>query len=432
MDEKQLKIKQKVSALALCSVTFMIVYNIAAWYASKLYYVPSFVLDFEKHIPFISWSIIPYMSSGIFFCLVFFFCKDNEQLEILTKRILFVTIVAGLCFVVFPLRFNLPKPPSNDIISNCFFQFLKMFDSPFNQSPSLHMAYAFIFWTILRNLKKWRLFLMIWLILLGISTLTTFQHHFIDVITGAILAHISFIVFPYSKNDFRYRNFHIANYYFLCGWIVIFISVLLNQFFGNIWLILLWLAMMIILIGYHYQNNNIYFLKNRNGNIPRFKKVFYFPYLLIYKLFWKLRRNKYPIEILPSIYISSRPNIEETKFLNIDENSIVYDLSAEMEELNRIRNQSNYHFYPFLDIGTFDIDETRKLVNHISDDYIRLPKNGKILIHCTMGYTRSTVIAILVMRKILSLPLDEAITKIKNINKNAVIHTYLQDFLKKF
>jgi protein-tyrosine phosphatase len=187
-----------------------------------------------------------------------------------------------------------------------------------------------------------------------------------------------------------------------------------------------------ILIGYHDQTNNIYFLKNRKGNIALGKKIFYFPYLLIYRIFWKFIRNKHPIEIAPKIYISSRPDNQEYSHLNIDENTFFYDLSAEMEELPTIKNGSKYYFSPFLDIGTFDINETRQLVDQIYDDHIRLPKNGKILIHCTMGYTRSTIIAILVMEKVLSLPLDDAIINIKNINKKAVIHSYLQDFLKKF
>ena len=432
MDEKRLKTIQKVYALALCSVTFMIVYNLAALYASKLDYVPSFVLDFEKNIPFISWTIIPYMTSGILFCSVFFFCQDKEQLKVLTKRMLFVTIIAGSCFIIFPLRFSLSKPILDNSIFSYFFYFLETFDSPFNQSPSLHIAYAFIFWSIFRNFKKWRMLLMSWLVLLGISTLTTYQHHFIDVITGAMLAQISFIIFPYRKQDYKFRNFHVANYYFLFGWIFILISFLLDNFLGSFWLILLWPAIMNMLIGYHYQTNNIYFLKNRKGNIFLYKKIFYFPYLLIYRIFWKFIRNKKLIEIAPKIYISSRPGNQEYNHLNIDKNTFVYDLSAEMDELAKIKNGSKYYFSPFLDIGTFDIDETRQLVDQIYDNHIGLSKNGKILIHCTMGYTRSTIIAILVMEKVLSLPLDEAIINIKNINKKAVIHSYLQDFLKKF
>ncbi|MDW9379979.1 hypothetical protein GFU89_07225 [Chryseobacterium sp. JV558] len=433
MDEKRLTVQRKAYALILCAIVFMMVYNFAAWYLSTLDEILSFVFGFEKYIPFIPWSIIPYMTSGIFFCAVFFFCQNKEQLKILTQRVLFVTIAAGLCFLLFPLKFSLPKPQVSSSLLGYSFQFLKTFDSPFNQSPSLHIAYAFIFWSVFRNLKRGRTLLLCWLILLGISTLTTYQHHCIDILTGSILAHFSFIIFPYRKNDFLYRNFQVANMYFLLGWIIILTALLMNQFSGNIGLFLLWPGTMTILIGYHYQKNNIYFLKDKEGNIPWIKKAFYSPYLLLYQIFWKFfRKNKMPVEILPDLYISSRPDRETLNNFGITQKTLVYDLSAEMEELSTIKDTAVYHSVPFLDIGTLDIDETQKLVTEITENYAQRSPDGKILIHCTMGFTRSSVIGILVMKNILSLPLTEAITLMKTHNKHAVIHTYLEDFLKKF
>lgn len=432
MDEKRLTIQQKLYALTLCAIVFMMVYNFAAWYVSKLPEVPSFVFDFENYIPFISWSIISYMTSGIFFCLVFFFCQNKEQLKVLTQRMLFITIVSGICFLLFPLKFSLSKPEVDSSVLGYSFQFLKVFDSPFNQAPSLHIAYAFIFWSVFRNVKSGRTFLMLWLILLGISTLTTYQHHFIDIITGSILAHLCFVIFPYRKNDFLYRNFHVANIYFLSGWIIILMAILINQFLGKAGLIMLWPGFMILLIGYHYQKNDISFLKNKAGNIPWFKKIFYFPYLLLYRIFWQFfRKNKTPVEVVPRLYISSRPDHKSLKDFKPDKTTLVYDVSAEMEELSLIKDKTTYHSFPFLDIGTFDTKETKKLVSEITVHYRHLPSDGKILIHCTMGFTRSSVIGILVIKNILSLPLTEAITIMKTHNKHAVIPTYLEDFLKK-
>ncbi len=433
MDEKRLKIQQKFYALTLCSVVFAVVYNYAAWHTSALQEVSSLVFDFEKYIPFIPWTVIPYMTSGLFFCLVFFLCTHKEQLKVLTQRMLFVTITAGIVFLLFPLKFSLPKPDTQNFIFGYSFNFLKAFDSPFNQAPSLHISYALIFWSVFRTLKKGRAVVLLWLILLGISTLTTYQHHCIDIIAGAILAHISFILFPYRKKDFWYRNFQVANFYFLSGWIFILIGLLLNQFLGSLGLILLWPAMMSFGIGYHYQKNNTYFLKDKNGNIHLIKKIFYFPFLLMYQIFWKfLRKNKIPIEPVSRIYISSKPNQETLNHFKVDKDTFVYDLSPEMEENSLLKEQSAYYFRPILDIGKFDTEKTQFLITEISRTYRHLPENGKILIHCTMGFTRSSVIGILVIKNILSLPLDEAITIMKTSNKDMILHSYLQDFLKKF
>lgn len=255
MTEKQLKIGQQVFALTVCTIVFMIVYNLCTWYASSLDNVPSFTFDFEKSIPFIPLSIIPYMASGIFFCMVFFSCKSKQQLKILTWRMLFVTMTAGFFFITVPLKFSFPKPEVPHRILGLPFSFLKTFDSPFNQSPSLHIAFAFIFWSVFKELSKWRIFLLIWLILLGISTLTTYQHHLIDILNGAILAHLSFIIIPYQKNNPEYRNFRMANYYFLSGWLLISAALLLNKFIGTEGLMLLLPALATIMIGYHYQKN---------------------------------------------------------------------------------------------------------------------------------------------------------------------------------
>jgi len=253
MTEKQLRIRQQAFALSLCTLVFMGVYNFCTWYASSLDFVPSFTFDFEKSIPFVPLSIIPYMASGLFFCLVFFSCKNKNQLKILTWRMLFVTVTAGIFFIAVPLRFSFAKPEVSHHILNLPFSFLKAFDSPFNQSPSLHIAFAFIFWSVFKDLSKWRVFLMIWLILLGISTLTTYQHHFIDILNGAILAHISFIIIPYRKHDPEYRNLRLANYYLLSGWILISAALLLNQYIGREGLMVLLPAILMIGIGYNLQ-----------------------------------------------------------------------------------------------------------------------------------------------------------------------------------
>lgn len=432
MDERRPTLKQQITAFIICATVFMTVYNFAAWYTSTAEKVPSFVFDFEKYIPFLPWSIIPYMTSGIFFCFVFFMGKNDEQLKILTRRMLFITVTAGLCFIVFPLQFSLVKPIANNFVLGYSFKFLKIFDSSFNQAPSLHIAYAFVFWTVFRNFRKTRLLIMLWLILLGISTLTVYQHHFIDILTAAVLAHFSFVIFPYRKDNFLYRNFQVANMYFLLAWIQISAALLLDKYFDHLWLFLLWPALMSMIIGYHYQKNNVRFLKDKEGNISLLRKFFYTPYLMVYWIFWKfLRKNKVPLEIAPRIYISSRPGSKDQHYFDSGSLILVYDLSAEIEENSSIKNHTFYRSVPFLDIGTFDDAETKKLIAEITEKYKTLPADGKILIHCTMGFTRSSVIGILIMKNILSLPIEEAAEMMRSINKNAVIHPYVKDFLKK-
>lgn len=275
MTEKKIKIRQQAFALTVCTVVFMIVYNVCTWYASSLPRVPSLTFDFEKWIPFVPLSIIPYMASAFFFCTVFFSCKNKYQLKILTWRMLFVTVIAGLFFILLPLQFSFTKPEVENRILRLPFSFLKAFDSPFNQSPSLHIAFAFVFWAVFKDISKWKNFFLVWLLLLGISTLTTYQHHLIDIVSGALLAHVSFIIIPYRKNDPEYRNLWLANYYFLIGWFFVAAALILHHFFSDTGLILLIPSLLTFILGYNCQkNNNIIFkyVLTVRQNILQFKK----------------------------------------------------------------------------------------------------------------------------------------------------------------
>jgi len=199
MDEKRLKgVGRKLLVAIYCLLLFQFTYPLTAAYASTLAAVTSVVFDFEQHIPFIPWMILPYMSSGLFFCIIPFYCQQEGQLLRYAKRFTFITLFAALCFLLFPLRFSFERPIVENQLLAIFFSFLKQYDSPFNQAPSLHVAYACLFWSVLRGqFSGWKKrALGVWLLLLGVGTLTVYQHHVIDVLTALILVQVSFMLFP--------------------------------------------------------------------------------------------------------------------------------------------------------------------------------------------------------------------------------------------
>ncbi len=434
MDEQKIELKAQIIYVIFCAVVFSTVYNASAWYTSTLSNVSSFVFNIESHIPFLPITIIPYLTSGVFFVSVFFCCNTLGDLKVLSKRILFITVIAGLSYLVYPLKFSLERPEVNNSVLNFLFQFITKVDSPFNEAPSLHIAFAFVFWTVYKERKStWKKGIGIWLFLLGVSTLTTYQHHLLDILTGAILAHISFIIFPKYGNKYELRNFHISNYYYSTGWILCLTSLLLSEFYSLYWLVLTWFVVVIFLIGLHYEKNNVHFLKDQQGIIKWYKKVFYFPYLAIYWFFWKfLRTVKKPIAVLPKMYISSRLGKKEIQYFKFDANTFVYDFSAELEEHKWIKDQSPYIAFPLLDIGGISTSKIRNIIIEISEKYHTLTNDGRIVIHCTMGLSRSTFIAILVVQNILSLSISESVIKVTHRHKKAVIRNYTQYFLKTF
>lgn len=434
MDETVITLGSKIKAALLCVIVFNVVYFGCTWYTTSLPYVPSFVFSFEKYIPFLAWTIVPYATSSWIFCSLCFFCKTKEQLSNLVKRILFIVVIAGLSYIFFPLKFSLIRPETGNILFEFLFQMLEKVDSPFNQAPSLHVAFAFVFWSVFKKFKtEWRYLLGVWCLLLMLSTLTTYHHHLIDIVLGAILAQFSFVVFPLHKKSFQSRNLHIANYYFLTGWVMVLMSLCLYEFYSVFYAILLWPSLVLFLIGIAYETNNVNYLKDNSGNTSWYKKVIYLPHLMMYWFFWRfLRKNTKPIEVIDKIHLSSRLGKVEIEKFKFDKNTLVYDFSAELEEPKQIKEKAQYFANPLLDVGAFDEQKIKRIVLEISEKYKNLPEDGKILIHCTMGFTRSTFMGVLVVKNILSLPLEGVMKVIKKRHKNAVLHKYLQDFLKTF
>src|SRR2546423_262441 len=69
------------------------------------------------------------------------------------------------------------------------FDVLTGVDKPFNQAPSLHIAFFVILWQLYarRVTGPWIWLVHSWFALIGVSVLTTFQHHFIDIPTGLLV-----------------------------------------------------------------------------------------------------------------------------------------------------------------------------------------------------------------------------------------------------
>jgi membrane-associated phospholipid phosphatase len=84
-----------------------------------------------------------------------------------------------------------------------FFAALTSFDKPFNQAPSLHIALLVILWDLYAGRPGvWRdAMLHGWSLLIAVSVLTTYQHHFIDIPTGALLGWLCVWLWPLDASQ---------------------------------------------------------------------------------------------------------------------------------------------------------------------------------------------------------------------------------------
>lgn len=174
--------------LAFLAPLFYLTYGAANFLAARRDHVPSFVFDWEQHVPFLAWTIFPYWSINVFYGLSLFLCRNEFELGRHARRLLTAQIIAVACFILWPLRMTFHRPQT-DGAAGFMFDALTSFDKPFNQAPSLHIALVIILWDVYRRWlpAKSHVILHGWSVLIGVSVLTTYQHHFIDIPTGAIL-----------------------------------------------------------------------------------------------------------------------------------------------------------------------------------------------------------------------------------------------------
>src|SRR5437867_11749718 len=178
------------------SVLFLVVYSGCNWITGQRGQVGSFYFQWERAIPFVPFMILPYMSIDLFFIAAPFLLRTDEELRIFSRRVVAAILIAGLCFLLFPLRFAFPRPHASGWLGAIFNWFRGM-DAPFNLLPSLHAALLLLLVDLYaRKLHGVFFFaVMLWFFLIGLSPLLTYQHHIIDIVGGFVLAGYCFYFF---------------------------------------------------------------------------------------------------------------------------------------------------------------------------------------------------------------------------------------------
>ena len=178
------------------SALFLVVYGWCNWFTAQRANVPTLFFEWERSIPFVPWMIAPYMSIDLFFIAAPFLCRTEEELRIFSRRVIAAIIIAGVCFLLFPLRFAFPRPHANGWLGSIF-DWFRGVDLPFNLFPSLHAALLLLLVDVyarnLRGVLLWAV--MSWLFLVALSPLLTYQHHVIDIAGGFALAGYRFYFF---------------------------------------------------------------------------------------------------------------------------------------------------------------------------------------------------------------------------------------------
>jgi len=379
--------------LCFLAPLFFISYNFANSWAASQPHVGQLVFDWERHIPFLPWTILPYWSIDLLYGLSLFVCTSKQQLHRLGKMLLTTQVIAVACFIAFPLHFSVERPPTSGLFGDLFVA-LTNFDLPYNQAPSLHIALLVILWLhfprYLGTLLRWPFHVLCSLIL--ISVLTTYQHHFIDVPTGALLGFFSVWLWPkdgrsmllsgvkFTANNKETRQ-RLCGYYGVGALCFAGIALLVKGW--ALWL--LWPSVSLLLVSWNYgfvgQRG---FEKSDHGAISVAVKWLLWPYLIAAfvnsRLFTrKINRADCVVEGLWLGRFPQHQDLSDNGYVT------VIDMTAEFSA-PALPPSVTWHSIPNLDLLTPSLDNLRDAASLIENSR----DNGDILVVCALGYSRSS------------------------------------------
>jgi len=372
--------------LAFLGPFFYLSYGTANWLASRRVDVPCIVFGWERQIPFLPWTILPYWTENLFYVSALFLCREAREVHILGRRMLTAQVVAVSCFILFPLAFSFPQPGVTGWPA-FLFDALRGFDRPFNQAPSLHVALAIVLGVHFHRLatRRWRPLIAGWFVLIIGSVLTTYQHHFIDIPTGALLGWLCLWAWPDTvRSPLRTWQFHRdasrwrqAVYYSGGALLAATLGIVLWGWAG--WL--LWPAVSLGLVALNHIGLGAEgFQKGSNGRLSLAARWLFAPYLLAARWnswLWTRARSQ-PDEVMEGVWLGRAPihGDDATRFTSL------VDLSA---ELSVRPAEKNYWCIPILDFSIPDPETLAKAADAIE----AARRAGSVLVFCALGRSRS-------------------------------------------
>lgn len=369
---------------ASLSLLFFVVYGGCNWIAAHRGDVGTWYYSWERFIPFVPLMIVPYMSIDLLFVAAPFICSSRDELQILARRIAFAILIAGMFFLAMPLKMGVPRPEVTGwtgVLFNC----LHGFDQPYNLVPSLHIALRTILAELYGRHTKGvtRVASHVWFSLIGFSTLLTYQHHFVDVVGGFILAAFCFYVFRGARkpSDF-YPNRKVGSYY-AAGSVVCFVAAFAAWPWATI---LVWpaISLAIVAAGYWWIGAAVY--GKVEGKLPLSTQLILAPvrfgqYLSL--LYYRQRCDAWN-EILPNVWLGGQLSHGDAAKARRAGVTAVLDLTTEFCEPEIFRELA-YLNVPVLDLTELSADQLREAADFISEH----AESGIVYVHCKVGYSRS-------------------------------------------
>jgi membrane-associated phospholipid phosphatase len=155
--------------------------------------------------------------------------REEEHIRRTFWAYLAVWIIAYVCFIVYPTVAPRPDRIYGDGFAAWGLRILYDADPPYNCFPSLHVAHSFVSaLTCYRLHRRLGLAALLCASLVAVSTVFTKQHYIADVIAGALLAVVAYVVIlrPYSRRNVPELDRRLAPVLALGALVVVCLGVL--------------------------------------------------------------------------------------------------------------------------------------------------------------------------------------------------------------
>ena len=381
--------KLAVVWLVVLGALFFSTYGAANWLASQRAGVGSLVFGWEREIPFWALTIVPYWAIDALYGISLFICATRSELMAHVKRLSSAQAIAIACFIAFPLHFTFARPQTDGLFGSMF-DVLMGFDQPYNQAPSLHIILLVILWV--RYAKhvppagRWLLHAGFFLI--GVSVLTTYQHHFIDIPTGLWVGWLCIWLFPENAPSIPSR-FSLTGdsrrRWIACMYALGSLGTAMVAFtVGGAAIFLLWISGSLLLVAVIYLAlDETAFQKNPDGTMNAAAWWLFAPYFIgawINSRAWT-HADKRVDRVDSGVMLGRMPTAGDLAEAGIGS---VVDLTAELPFASR---GLAYRNVPMLDLTLPTEAQLANAARAIEEALAE----GPTLVCCALGYSRSAL-----------------------------------------
>ena len=401
--------------LALAGGVFILVYSSCNHITSTRTDVGTFMFEWERHIPFVKEMVLPYWSLDLFFCGAFFLCSSKVELNLLTKRLIAVTVASGVVFLLIPLKLGLPRPVPEGWTAPLFHA-LYFNDLPYNLAPSLHISLRSLVWVFYgAHLTGWlRTAVKVWFILIGASTLLVWQHHLVDVASGFVMGWVIAALIPDPRQPgTRNPSPQLARRYGLGAALCVALSF--------VSIVFVWPAVACGIMALAYATGLSRLLGKENGTLSPSAEWCLLPVLMATAQIQRkwLQRNPGWHEVSPSVFFSRKVTKKEAAELVQGGNLAVLDLTAESNAPVAFRERAHYENLPLLDLVPLKPEHIAVALDFI---HHQRAQGRRVFIHCQLGLQRSALIAAhWLVKSRAAKDLDEARQLIRKLEPRVVI-----------